>query len=102
MIKKKNKACNPAKGTVLIFKIGFKSRNKTKANNKENENNKIKVIEGKLMAIPKKNKMSPKPKASLNFIFNFKLVYRYKTPSITKMILRFSSTLLKNTSTSTL
>ncbi|WP_232829264.1 hypothetical protein [Aureibaculum luteum] len=69
----KNKACNPANGTVASLSDGFNNKNTINEKTKENENRMINVLMGKLIAITMKKNTSPSPNASFNLVFNLNL-----------------------------
>jgi hypothetical protein len=97
-IKTKNTACKPANGTVSFSNLGFKNKNNTNENNNELEKRTKKATVGKLTPSSIKNKISPRPITSINFLLIFILTYTNKT-SITSIIkLMLSNIYTKNTS----
>ena len=75
-IKLKNKACSPAKGTVLNFNLLLITEKNSNEKNNEKENNTKKETVGNPTAITKKNNRSPNPKVFCKDSFNLNLAYK--------------------------
>ncbi len=69
-----NRACKPAKGTVLLIMLGFSIKKSTNENISDDENSIKNVTVGKLILKMIKNRISPNPIASLRFIFSRSLL----------------------------
>ena len=73
-ITKKNNACKPARGTCLFFRLDLKNENKINEKISEQENSTKKDANGKLMAIIKKNHISPSPNPLKRGCFSLSLL----------------------------
>lgn len=66
-----NKACNPAKGTVLYFRLDLIARKNKSEKINENVNSTRKVPVENPMASTIKNSISPRPRVCCNDFFIF-------------------------------
>ena len=91
-----NKACNPAKGTVLSVELFFNKKYNTIVNKTENENNTKKVAVGNPIASIRKKSTSPNPKVLLKGFFSTILEYIKSISTIARTMLQLISVVKKN------